>query len=383
MRRPTLIGLMLALTAVFWPWTVGAQGPLRLLGQYSFESKRTFQDTTIGGLSGLAFDAKRGVYYAVCDDRGENQAPRYYTLQIDVEPSGINEVRVVGVTFFDSDPETPGVQPYERNTSDLEDIQLLADDTLLVSSERDRDGKPWVRQFALDGSLLGELPLPNRYVTVNEADPDGRPRVTRGVRSNLGFEGMALSSSEETLFLANEAALAQDGLIATLETGTNVRILRMELYGAEGRATSEYVYPVEKIFATPNPPDQLGDNGVSAMLWIRHLLPQFDLLVMERSFVPGVGNDVNIYGVALTDATDVRDVEALPNPYTGRLVRKTLLANMATHGVSADNLEALALGPRLPNGKQSLIVMSDDNFSSFDPPQRNQFVLFEIDAPAP
>jgi hypothetical protein len=384
MRRPALIGLVLALAAVFWPWSVGAQqSPLRLLGQYSFESKRMFQETTVGGLSGLAFDAKRGVYYAVCDDRGESQAPRYYTLQIDLDPSGVKEVRIVGVTFFDSDAATPGIQPYERNDSDLEDIQLLSDDTLLVSSERDRDGKPWVRQFALDGSLLGELPLPNRYITVNETGPDGRPRIVRGVRGNLGFEGMALSPSQETLYLANEEALAQDGPIATTEAGTNVRILRMELYGGEGRATAEYVYSAEKIFATPNPADQFGDNGISALLWIRDVLPQYDLLAMERSFATGVGNDVNIYGVVLTDATDVRDVEALPAPYTGRTAQKTLLANMKSLGINADNLEALALGPRLPNGKQSLIVMSDDNFSAFDPPQVNQFILFEIDAPAP
>jgi hypothetical protein len=382
MWRPTLIGLVLAMTAVFWPWTLGAQpGPLRLLGQSSFESKRTFQDTTIGGLSGLTFDAQRGVYYAVCDDRGENQAPRYYTLELDIEPGGIMDVRVVGVTFFDSDAATPGIQPYERNDSDLEDIQLLADGTLLVSSERDRDGKPWVRRFALDGTLLGELPLPNRYITATETGPDGRPRVTRGVRSNLGIEGMALTPSQETLYLANEEALAQDGPIATTQDGTNVRILRLELYGTEGLVTSEYVYSAEKIFATPNPADQFGDNGVSAMLWIRHLLPQYDLLVLERSFATGVGNDVNVYGVVLTDATDVRDVEALPHPYSGRAVRKTLLANMASLGISADNLEALALGPRLPNGKPSLIVMSDDNFSAFEPPQVNQFLLFEIDAP--
>jgi len=61
---------------------------------------------------------------------------------------------------------------------------------------------------------------------------------------------------------------------------------------------------------------------------------------------------------------------------------KTRLANMAELGIAADNLEALALGPRLPNGKPSLIVMSDDNFSASVPPQVNQFILLEIDAPA-
>ncbi|MCC7371247.1 MAG: esterase-like activity of phytase family protein [Chloroflexi bacterium] len=380
MLRVTLIGLVLALACLFWPWNVGAQaGPLRLLGQYSFESKRTFQDTTVGGLSGLTFDAKRGVFYAICDDRGENQSPRFYTLQIDFDDSGIKDVRVVGVTFLDSDAQTPGIQPYERNDSDLEEIILLADDTLIVSSERDRDGKPWIRRFGLDGSLLGELPVPSRFVTVAEPGPDGRPRVTKGVRGNLGFEGVAITPSQQTLFLANEEALAQDGPIATTTAGTNVRILRMELYGAEGRSTAEYVYPVEKVYATPVPADQFGDNGVSAMMWVRDLLPEYDLLVMERSFATGVGNDVNIYGVTLEDATDVRDVDALPNPYNGRYAKKTLLVNMTAIGVAADNLEGLALGPRLPNGKPSLIVMSDDNFSAFDPPQINQFLLFEID----
>ncbi|MGE3909393.1 MAG: esterase-like activity of phytase family protein, partial [Chloroflexota bacterium] len=290
MLRITLIGLVLALIGVFWPWDVGAQqGPLRLLGQHSFESKQTFQDTTVGGLSGLAYDAKRGVYYAVCDDRGENQAPRFYTLQIDLSEEGIQDVRILGVTFFDSDAATPGVQPYARNDSDLEDIQLLADDTLLVSSERDKDGKPWVRHFALDGTLLGELPIPDRFITATEPGPDGKPRIVKGVRSNLGFEGMALTPSQQTLFLSNEEALAQDGPIASLQAGTSVRILRMELTGETGKATSEYVYPVEKIFAAPVPDGQFGDNGVSAMLWARDLLPEYDLLVMERSFSTGVG----------------------------------------------------------------------------------------------
>ena len=380
MRRPTLIGLLLALTAVFWPWTVGAQQPtVRVLGEYTLESMRSFQDTTVGGLSGLTYDAKRGVYYAVCDDRGENQAPRFYTLEIDVDQSGIKEVRVVGVTFFDADADTPGIQPIERGDSDMEDIQLLADDTLLVSSERDRENRPWIRRFALDGSLLGELPIPARFMTATEQGPDGRPRVVRGIRNNLAFEGMALTPSDQTLYLANEQALAQDGPVASADAGTNVRILRMELYGAEGRPTAEYVYPVEKVFAASTDPNVPADNGVTSLVWVQHLIPGYDLLALERAFALGVGNDVNIYLVQLADATDVRDVEALPLPYTGRTVSKTLVANIGALGIKPDNLEALALGPRLPNGNLSLIVMADDNFSAAGPsPQINQLILFEI-----
>lgn len=388
MRRPALIGLVLALAGIFWPWSLGAQpAPLKLLGQFTFESRRTFQDpvsgqdTTVGGLSGLAYDAKRNVYYAVSDDRGENQAPRFYTIAIATDPSGITDLRIVGVTFLDSDAATRGIQPYERGDSDMEDIELLADDTLLISSERDRQNRPWIRRFGLDGSLLGDLPIPDRFMSVYETGPDGRPRVTRGVRNNEAFEGMALTPSQQTLFLINEQALAQDGPGPTTEHGTNVRILRMELDPSGAHPTSEYVYAVEKAFAPSQDPNIPTDNGVSAMLWIRPVLPQYDLLVMERAFASGVGNDVNLYGVTLTDATDVRDVDALPQPFTGRLAQKTLLANITALGVKPDNLEALALGPLLPNGHQTLLVMSDDNFSAAGSPQINQFLLFEIDTP--
>ena len=384
MRRVLTVGLAFALATVLLAWPAHAQpGALRLLGEYSFEGGRTFQDTTVGGLSGLTYDAGRGVYYAISDDRGEKQAPRFYTLRIDLDGGGIRDVRVVGVTTLDSDPSTPGVQPYELNDSDLEDIQLLGNE-LLISSERDKNGRPWIRRFGLDGTLLGELPLPERFLTINEPGPDGRPRVVRGVRTNLGIEGMTLMPSGSTLFTANEEALAQDGPIATLTEGTNVRVTRWELAGAEARPTNEYVYTAEKIFAQPQPADQFGDNGVTSLLWVRHLLPEYDMLVLERSFATGVGNDVSIYGVTLADATDVSTLDALPSPFGGRVVRKTRLANMAELGIAADNLEGLALGPRLPNGKPSLIVMSDDNFSAFVPPQVNQFILFEVNAsPAP
>ena len=48
---------------------------------------------------------------------------------------------------------------------DCEDIQLL-NDQLFISSERDRNCRPSIRRFALDGTLLGEVPLPPRFVTV-------------------------------------------------------------------------------------------------------------------------------------------------------------------------------------------------------------------------
>jgi hypothetical protein len=242
-----------------------------------------------------------------------------------MDGGSIRDVRFLAVTTLDSDATTPGIQPYDTNDTDLEDIQLVGNE-LLISSERDKNGRPWIRRFALDGTLLGELPIPDRFVTVTEQGPDGRPRVVRGVRTNLGHEGMTLTPDGLTLYTANEEALAQDGPIATLTGGTNVRVTRWQMSGREARPTSEYVYAAEKVFAEPQPADQFADNGVTSLLWVRHLLPDYDMLVLERSFATGVGNDVSIFGVTLAEATDVSSLDALPSPFGGRVVRKTRLA---------------------------------------------------------
>jgi hypothetical protein len=217
---------------------------------------------------------------------------------------------------------------------------------------------------------------------VYASGPDGRPRTTHGIRNNLGFEGVTLAPNNDTMYLINEEALTQDGPTATPDAGTNVRLLRMGFDGTGTTPTGEWVYTTEKVFTAPDIAGAPFDNGVSAMIYVRHVLPQYDLLTLERAFVAGIGNDVNIFGVSIGDAADVSDLDALPQPYTGKTVQKTLLANIRALGIEPDNLEALAIGPTLPNGHPILIVISDDNFSAAGAPQINQFIAFEIDPAA-
>lgn len=373
-----LLASSCALSLLLAPSAGAADGRLHLLGQYVLPSRLDFQGTTVGGLSGITYDAQRNVYYAVSDDRGEYQAPRFYTLEIDVGPGGIGGVRVVGVTTLDSDAATPGIQPYDKNASDTEDVALTPRRELIISSERDQQGTPWLRRFALDGSLLGEVPIPERFLPASEPAPDGKPVQTRGVRTNLGFEGVALSPDGATMYVANEEALAQDGPIASLAAGTTVRVLRYELGSGGWRPGAEVAYRTEPIFRAPEPATEFADNGVSALLWANQLWSDLDLLAMERSYATGVGNDVRIFGVRLAGAQRTEGLAALPTPFSGPLATKVPLVRMSDVGVNPDNLEGMTLGPRLSNGKPSLIVISDDNFNVFQPPQINQFLLFEL-----
>jgi hypothetical protein len=355
------------------------QPPLRFVGQLDL-APRTLEvdDTVVGGLSGLTYDARRDVFYVISDDRGDFGPARFYTMRFDLAVDGPRAFEVVGVTVLDSDADAPGIQPYDSNDSDTEEIVLLPDDTLLISSERDRQSRPWVRRFALDGSLLGEWQLPDVFVPASATDAQGRTVQNRGVRSNLAFEGVAYAADDGAVYVMNEQSLAQDGPTSTPQAGTFTRLLRLALVGDQVVPGRQTVYHTEPIFASPNPPDAIADNGVSSMLWVRGLLPPYDLLVMERAFVPGVGNGVNLFGVSLAGADDVSGLPSLGQAFTGRTMTKTLLASMAALGITPDNLEGMALGPRLADGRQSLLVISDDNFSDT---QVGQFLLFEIGAP--
>ena len=98
------------------------EAPLQFLGEFDIPNGAiVFEDTTVGGLSGLAYDARRNVYYAISDDRGDLATGRFYTLRITLGLNGIRDVQVVGVTFLDSDAGEPGAQPYERNALDAEE----------------------------------------------------------------------------------------------------------------------------------------------------------------------------------------------------------------------------------------------------------------------
>jgi hypothetical protein len=66
-------------------------------------------------------------------------------------------------------------------------------------------------------------------------------------------------------------------------------------------------------------------------------------------------------------------------------VAKTLLldldADLGRHRVAIDNLEGMALGPPLADGRRSLVIVADDNFSPIG--QRTLFVAYALDPAAP
>ena len=118
--------------------------------------------------------------------------------------------------------------------------------------------------------------------------------------------------------------------------------------------------------------------AVAGLVELLPLNNQF-LLSMERSFsvgAPGTGNSIKLYRVALAGADNINGVESLAGSLGSvKPAAKTLLLDLDTLGIPLDNVEAMAFGPDLPDGRRSLILVSDNNFA---PAQFTQFLLFAV-----
>lgn len=318
---------------------LGACAPgVELLGFSDALDKTTFAGTHVGGLSGLAYDRHRGVYYSVVDNEGTTPA-RFYTLALPIRNRKPGDPTILDVTTL----RNGAGQPFTGATIDAEGIALTNQDELLVSSETE----PSIRGFSLAGRLLETLPVPAKYLIGSG----------RGV-SNHTFESLALSPNEQHLFAAVEYPLVGDDY--TPAGDGRDRILRYDRRGSAGfQPAAEYYYLADPTL------------GISDMI----ALSDSELLVLERGFTPGFGNTVRIYQVSLRGARNVANVASLANATLAPL-RKTLLVDVADcpsggaplapgatqQNPLLDNFEGMAFGPLLPNGQQSLVVESDDNF---------------------
>ncbi|PSN11258.1 endonuclease/exonuclease/phosphatase, partial [filamentous cyanobacterium CCP5] len=108
-------------------------------------------------------------------------------------------------------------------------------------------------------------------------------------------------------------------------------------------------------------------NGLSELLLIDQ---GGHFLALERVF--GLrGFQVKLYQIATGGATDTSGIPSLDGSLDGvNPIRKRLLLDFASLGLAdLDNLEGMTLGPPLPNGDRSLIVVSDNNLEADQPSQ--------------
>lgn len=343
------------------------------MGGYTIPAEQKFQGTTVGGLSGIDYDADKKLYYLICDDRADTNFLRYYTAKIELTNNGIRSAEMVAVTSL----LKRNGQPFhnrKQNPFGVPDPEAIRyhppTKQLMWSSEGERTVRagtvvltdPAIYISKQTGEWVDSFPLPANFRMTNGE---------RGPRNNGVFEGICFSPDYRKLYVSLEEPLYDDGPRAGLfDSSAWVRILKYDV--ATRRPEAQYAYQIDPVAKEPISESLFVVNGITDVLSIN----DHHLLVTERSFSTGrLGNNVRVYLADLADAGDVSGIPSIPAATDLKPMRKTLLLNMDRLGRLVDNIEGATFGPRLPSGKRSLIFVADNNFSSR---QKNQLLLFEV-----
>ena len=356
---------------------------LNYLGEYQLP-KMEFKDTSVGGLSALTYDRQRDRFYVLSDDRSQLAPARFYTLKLIVNSSeageiGIEEVKIEEVTFLkDENGNT-----FAQGSIDPEGIALSPKGTVFISSEGDisQGIAPSIREFDLEtGQQIQSLRLPQRYLPNDSSEENQTPR---GIQNNLGFESLSLepiglagaTGDPFRLFTATESALFQDippkesEQSTEQETEQPTRIRLMQYLVGD---VAPPLLVTENLYLLDSPPEGAVANGLTDLVTLD---TAGHFLSLERTYGL-LGNGAKIFQLATGGATDTSNIASL-NAGISKIkpIKKQLLLNLTDQEVYLDNLEGISLGPRLADGSQSLLLVSDDNFREF---QVNQFILCKL-----
>lgn len=385
-----------------------------------------YDGTTVGGLSAIAYDRQQDLLYALSDDRGNFASPRFYTLRLhatedtkssnnlefasSLENGASNTEPNFVISSIDIEAVTTLTQEngdaFPTDTIDPEGLVLSPNRTLFIASEGVTSERlaPWVDEFDLStGQRLRRLPIPRQYQPAAPAEAASEnPNTSQadssinsppiGVQNNKGFEALALSASgmgvgnDEPfrVFAGLENPLIQDSDIVATEALQPGRIIHYVVSPDRAFILAEHVYPIDPL------PFGAVTTGLVELL---ALGPSGDFLSLERSYGLG-GTRAKLFQTTFADATDTISLLRLaPNAVPAsegvladdspqawldgiQPMRKKLVLDLYDLGITLDNLEGMTLGPRLSDGSQSLLLMSDNNFNSDE--QVTQFLLFRI-----
>jgi hypothetical protein len=347
---------------------------LKFLSEYVVPFNKQLNNTTIGGLSGIDYNAEKNEYYLISDDRSEKNPARFYTAQILINQNKIDSVVFLQNVFLKDKMGNfyPNSLQDPFHTPDPEALRYDSkNNNFIWSSEGERIVNS--QQTILENPAITEVNPNGNFIDTFQLPPQLVMQATqKGPRQNGVFEGLTFSPDYQSLFVSVEEPLYEDGPAAGTGDSTGIiRILKFDMITK--KPVAQYAYVIDPVAYPAINPEQFKINGISDILSIE----ENKFLIVERSYSTGrLTCTIKVFLADISSAENINDVASLQEKQDVKTVSKKLLLNMDNLGIFVDNIEGVTFGPTLSNGKRSLIFVADNNFNPF---AKTQFLLFEIE----
>jgi hypothetical protein len=293
-------------------------------------------------------------------------------LRVKVDGTAIRILETIPVIGQSGKPVTglPNIQGYDEVPYDYAAKETLSLNPNGIDSEgivRTKNGEFWIAEEYTPSILRldGKGKVLKRYIPegIKLAGTDypvavAFPAIYGKRKINRGFEGIALSSDQKTLYLTLQSPL----LNPDRKTGDNSRNTRVLVFDiASERVTAEYVYRFDnskEFDPGHSAPDEM---KLSAILYLNPTA----LLILERTDWVGklysvdLSKASNILGSRWNDASTAPTLESLEDPAKEdiRVLPKSLVVDLTTLNGIPDKIEGVAIIDR-----NTIAICNDNDF---------------------
>ena len=314
-------------------------------------AQKTFPKTVAAGnYSGIAH--LHDDIYAVVSDKSDSALYFNFRIQVNPKTGELEQVENLGFTERTDGTLNDG-KPWQglEKGFDHEAIVKVSDSTLVIASE----GYCRLKEFPI---------LP----TSADAAKVGYPQNLWESRwpssefyPNYNFESLAFDSVHQYLWTIPESTLRKDGQPATPQNGlTNqLRLMRLD-WGKNSRYMTTYAYQMDQ--PSTHKKADIYVMGVSELC----ALPDGQLLVLEReAFIPkikiGAFCKCKLYLINPLNSEEfsMKDKFSADTPFLKKRLLTEWKTGLSLSKRSFANYEGMCLGPKLEDGSQVVILLSD------------------------
>ena len=386
-----------------------AHGSLKFVNEQIIQHHFQLHNIPVGGLSALYYDPYKRTFFALSDDKGKQGPPRFYELKLHkifIKKTNQTKYQLAiskqkflqdktGRSHMSIDPE--GIFTFMHQVFiSTEGRQFKKGETTANFNLK----PPALLTFNFHGRLKDSWALPSMFW------PTDLKNIHRfGVKENRAFEALSLDPNARHFWLAVESSLRQDERLYKKSSQFNIcykketkrhqslyscgkQIIRISQWDVKQKKMLKQVaYPMAKFI-------QIKQDGLKVPLTYRVgnvgltdflSLGNSQFLVIERAYLKNQYQDkhnshkadayyVQLVWVDCFKASDISHYDSL-NQIDFITCQRTKTMNLQSllGSKSIDNIEGIALGPKISTHSQLLVLVSDNNFN---PKQKTQFLFF-------